>query len=186
MGGRIMNERIARTAELLLGATRITLGMKCSEWCAELVSAVLTENGLEIYTDTSCNAMFNKMKSSSYWCLPDNNPARGDIIFFDWDGALDAECKTRPLDHVGIVTACDGKTLTYIDGNSDTSGIVKKHTIILDWCKFNGTYPWYYMRYTTPTPKTKNITDRTYEELMTALETIEKNIKIIRDTIDKV
>lgn len=176
-----MNEHIAHTAETFVGTSRTALKVKCPEWCAEFVSVVLGENGLVQFTDTSCNTMFNKMKESEHWELPNNNPARGDIIFFDWNGDKDPECNTRPLDHVGIVTACDGKTLTYIDGNSDTSGLVKKHSIVMEWTKFNGNYPWYYMRYINPTPATKPVTDNTLETLRELVKDLEKILEEIKN-----
>lgn len=176
-----MNEKIALTAEKYLGKSKSELRMTAVEWCANFVSRVLFENDLGDYQSNSCNTMFNLMKNSDCWILPETAPQRGDVIFFDWDGALDSECKNRPLDHVGIVANCDGKTLSYIDGNSDTSGIVKKHSIILDWCSFNNKYPWYYMRYINPTPKTT----ANEVDIMELLDIIEKNIKIIRNAIDK-
>lgn len=176
-----MNETIANTAENFLGYTKDSLHIECSEWCAEFVSLVLFSNGLEKFTSTSCNTMFNLMKNSNCWILPDNNPTRGDVIFFDWNGDKDPEKDTRPLDHVGIVTACDGKTLTYIDGNSDTSGIVKKHSIVMEWSKFNSKYPWYYMRYVKPETTTKPVTDNTLETLRTLVKDLEKILEEIKN-----
>lgn len=50
-------------------------------------------------------------KARHRWASGGYSPKPGDVIFFDWnhDGVLD---------HVGFVEACDGKTVTTIEGNS--------------------------------------------------------------------
>lgn len=56
-------------------------------------------------------------------------PAKGDIIVFDWHGRGDAE---HYFSHVGVVTEynANSETVTYVDGNSGNEGrtYVKKHT----------------------------------------------------------
>ena len=48
-------------------------------------------------------------------------PRAGDIIFFDWDSA-------RGADHVGIITAVNGSSITFIDGNSGSKYYVSYQT----------------------------------------------------------
>lgn len=50
-------------------------------------------------------------KERHRWASGGYSPKPGDVIFFDWD-------RDGVLDHVGFVEACDGKTVTTIEGNS--------------------------------------------------------------------
>jgi len=50
-------------------------------------------------------------KARHRWASGGYSPKPGDVIFFDWD-------HDGVLDHVGLVEACDGKTVTTIEGNS--------------------------------------------------------------------
>ena len=47
-------------------------------------------------------------------------PSLGDVIFYDWQDSGVGDNAGQP-DHVGIVTACDGQTMTIIEGNCDNA-----------------------------------------------------------------
>lgn len=121
------SEDIAKKAEAFIGYSRNDVGCAgVHAWCANFVSEVLKQCCIDMY-DLSCSSMQKRMSASSDWSEPEDNPRRGDVIFFDWDHIAEA----RPLDHVGIVIACDGNTVTYINGNGNSSEFVTKQTISL-------------------------------------------------------
>ena len=124
-----MNNKIAEAAESILGFSREEIGAGGTHaWCAHAVSIVLKKCGISMW-DLSCNSMKAKMSSSDEWDEPESYPERGDVIFFDWDGTADPEYKTRPLDHIGIVVAFSYPTITYINGNGNSSRYVTRQTI---------------------------------------------------------
>ena len=152
-----MNNLIATTAESLVGLSREEIGAKGTHaWCAHTVSIVLKKCGIDMW-DLSCNSMKSKMSASSDWDEPENYPQRGDIIFFDWDGASDPEYRTRPLDHIGIVVAFSYPTITYVNGNGNSSRYVTKQSI-----NVNSACVAYWMRYigkgSSVVPETKQET----------------------------
>lgn len=124
----MMNEKIAQLAENAVGKNREQVNCKGSyAWCAKFVSNILKDAGINIDT-YSCTEMFNTMKSRPLeWNEPDDYPARGDVIFFDWDRVQEE----KPLDHVGIVTHFDylTKTVTYVNGNGSNADYVTKQTM---------------------------------------------------------
>lgn len=141
---------IADYAETLVDKTRWQLGLTQSgEWCAETVSHILEKTvdpNKEVY-DFSCNNMKKKMKDSDNWEEPNGPIQRGDVFFFDHDRGRDPLKDSKPLDHVGIVTGFGAGYITYIDGNGDSSGYVRRRTRPISDFDFDCEYPDYYMRY---------------------------------------
>lgn len=91
-------------------------------WCAVFVSAVSLKLGLRdiMPTEMSCHQMILLYKKLGRWVENDAHvPSPGNVIFYDWqDGANYASTdNTGTPDHVGIVTACDGKNISVIEGN---------------------------------------------------------------------
>lgn len=107
-------------------------------WCANFVSNVLRYVGIANMYDLSCTYLQGKMSESSEWSEPDEKPIPGDIIFFDWDHISEE----RPLDHVGIVISMSGNTVTYVNGNGNSSTHVTKQSI-----EINNSCIAYWMRY---------------------------------------
>ena len=82
-------------------------------WCACFCTYILRKAGVSetlIPDFCSCTACMNWLKSHDGWKERGYTPAPGDLVFFDWDAAGDA-------DHVGIVAACSGGVLTTVEGN---------------------------------------------------------------------
>ena len=88
-------------------------------WCAAFVSAVGAELGLTetLLPECSCERMIALYRARGLWREADDAlPEPGDLIFYHWqdDGAGDC---TGPADHVGLVTAASGSTITTLEGN---------------------------------------------------------------------
>lgn len=92
------------------------------EWCASFVSWCANECGyIEsgiIPKSAWCNDFRDDAKRKNLWYDGQAHggsytPKRGDLILFQWDGNTTAD-----LDHIGIVTDCDGTTVQTIEGNS--------------------------------------------------------------------
>lgn len=88
-------------------------------WCSTFASAVAIKAGMAdiIPLECGCESHINLFKKLGRWVEDDaHKPAMGDYIFYDWDdsGAGD---NTGYADHVGIVTAVSGSTITVIEGN---------------------------------------------------------------------
>ena len=94
-------------------------------WCATTVSAAFIEaenrTGIKftsiIGTECSCQRQIELMKKLKSWQENDAYvPKVGDIIYYDWDdnGVGD---NTGWSDHVGLVVAISGKTMTVVEGN---------------------------------------------------------------------
>lgn len=96
-----------------------TFGGGCFHWCAAFISTlgVETDNTGVIPKDTSCTSMMNWWKSKGQWHDQNSGyaPAPGDIQYFDWDHSGDC-------DHVGLVIAVSGNTVTTIEGNTGNGG----------------------------------------------------------------
>lgn len=94
-------------------------------WCAAFVSAVAIKCGVTevLPTECGCDPMIRLFQSLGEWVENDAYvPAPGDVIFYDWQdsGAGD---NTGGSDHVGIVEAVSGNTISVIEGNmSDAVG----------------------------------------------------------------
>lgn len=91
-------------------------------WCAAFVSAVSLKLGLRdiMPTEMSCHQMILLYRQLGRWIENDAYvPSPGDVIMYDWDDGRNyaSTDNTGTPDHVGIVTACDGKTISVIEGN---------------------------------------------------------------------
>lgn len=88
-------------------------------WCSTYVSAMSILCGLTdiLPTECGCGRHIDLFKALDSWVEDDAYvPALGDVIFYSWSDSGVGECTTG-ASHVGIVTACDGKTITVIEGN---------------------------------------------------------------------
>lgn len=93
-------------------------------WCAAFVSAVSLQCGLRdiMPTEMSCHQMILLYRQLGRWVENDAYvPSPGDVIFYDWNDGKNyaATDNTGTPKHVGIVTACDGKTISVIEGNNE-------------------------------------------------------------------
>lgn len=93
-------------------------------WCAAFVSTVSLQCGLRdiMPTEMSCHQMILLYRQLGRWIENDAYvPSPGDVIMYDWsDGKNYAKTdNTGTPNHVGIVTACDGKTISIIEGNNE-------------------------------------------------------------------
>ncbi len=112
-------------------------------WCAAYVSAVgmavSVANALPgkpfelIPSSAACDPMIAQYNAMGRWVENDAYlPAPGDIIFYDWQDSGSGD-NVGSSDHVGIVAAVSGGTITAIEGNkSDAVGYRKMQQ--------NGTY----------------------------------------------
>ncbi len=101
-------------------------------WCAAFVSAVSLQCGLRdiMPTECGCPGMVRLYQEIGRWVEDDaNTPSPGDVIFYDWQDNGVGDNVGQP-DHVGIVTACDGQTMTIIEGNCDNA--VKTRTLAVN------------------------------------------------------
>lgn len=97
-------------------------------WCSTFASAVAIACGLTdiIPTECGCEKHIELFKALGSWEENDAYlPKVGDYVFYDWqDGTNYATTNNAGwADHVGIVTAVSGNTLTITEGNiSNTVG----------------------------------------------------------------
>lgn len=88
-------------------------------WCATFVSAVAIELGLTdiMPTECGCGQMIQLYYALGRWKESDSyKPEPGDIIMYDWDDNGTGDDTGWP-EHVGIVTAVTGDSVTVIEGN---------------------------------------------------------------------
>lgn len=89
------------------------------EWCATFVSAVSIACGLTdiMPTECSCSKMIELYKALGRWKESDAyQPKIGDVIMYDWEDSGRGDNTGTP-NHVGIVVAVNGTSLTIIEGN---------------------------------------------------------------------
>lgn len=101
-------------------------------WCAMFVSVVSLQCGLRgiMPTECGCPGMVRLYQELGRWVENDAYvPSPGDVIFYDWQDMGYGDNVGQP-DHVGIVTACDGQTMTIIEGNCDNA--VKTRTLAVN------------------------------------------------------
>ena len=91
------------------------------EWCATAVSAAFIKAGLTGigFTECSCNRMIDLYKEKGRWEERDSYvPKIGDVIMYDWqDNGIGDNAGSA--DHVGLVAAINGTSLTIIEGNKN-------------------------------------------------------------------
>lgn len=93
------------------------------EWCATFISALAVQlNCTSIMpTECSCQKMIDKYKNIGCWIENENRtPNVGDIIFYDWQDNGNGDNQGWS-DHVGIVEKVEGKNITIIEGNYNSS-----------------------------------------------------------------
>lgn len=89
-------------------------------WCAAFVSTVSLQLGLRdiMPTECGCPGMVRLYQELGRWVEDDAYvPCPADVVFYDWQDTGYGDNVGQP-DHVGIVTACDGQTMTIIEGNN--------------------------------------------------------------------
>ena len=93
------------------------------EWCATAVSAAFIKAGLTDigFTECSCNRMIDLYKEKGRWEERDSYvPKIGDIVMYDWqDNGIGNNAGSA--DHVGLVAAINGTSITIIEGNKNES-----------------------------------------------------------------
>lgn len=105
-------------------------------WCATTVSSASIECGYTaiIPTECSCSRMIKLLQNLGSY-EPDDNycPSKGDIIFYNWGATTEEEDNGADgiANHVGVVSACDGKYITVIEGNYN--GECKTRKIKVGW-----------------------------------------------------
>lgn len=90
-------------------------------WCAGFVSAVAIRLGLTdiMPTEVGVGEMIKLYQRLGRWKESDSYiPKPGDIIMYAWGDNGVGDC-TGGASHVGIVAACDGRTITVIEGNKN-------------------------------------------------------------------
>ena len=90
-------------------------------WCAGFVSAVAIRLGLTDIMPTEVGVwnMIELYRKLGRWQESDSYvPKPGDVIMYAWGDNGVGDC-TSGASHVGIVVACDGKTITVIEGNKN-------------------------------------------------------------------
>ena len=90
------------------------------EWCAATVSAVGQALGMTdvILPECSCPRMIALYDARGQWIEDDAYvPQIGDVIMYDWQDTGAGDNRGNP-DHVGMVAAVNGTTLTIIEGNN--------------------------------------------------------------------
>lgn len=88
-------------------------------WCATFVSFVGIVCGLTdiMPTECGCGAMIDLYRAKGRWQENDAyRPQPADIVMYDWDDNGAGDCTGYP-EHVGIVEAVSGNTITVIEGN---------------------------------------------------------------------
>lgn len=99
------------------------------QWCAMFVSACAIAAGVAgiVPIECSCQRQIEGWKEIGCWVEDDAYiPSPDDVIYYDWDDSGSGDDKGWS-DHVGIVEACDGKTITVIEGNK--GGAVARRTL---------------------------------------------------------
>lgn len=114
--------------------TPLARGYKVSytdAWCSTFASAVAIKAGLTsiIPTECGCEKHIELFKGMGSWMETDSyTPEIGDYIFYDWDDSGSGDC-TGSSDHVGIVTAVNGTTITVIEGNKNNAVAYRTMTV---------------------------------------------------------
>lgn len=94
-------------------------------WCATFVSAVAVKCGITdiMPKECGCEKMIELYRAHAASRWEENEsiaPRPGDVVFYNWDDTGAGDCRAA-ADHVGIVSAVSGNTLTVIEGNYSNS-----------------------------------------------------------------
>ena len=101
-------------------------------WCATFCSSIAIQCG---YTDIipvecGCPQMITLAKKMGEWVEKDSYvPAKGDLVLYDWDDNGKGDNTGTP-DHIGIVEAVSGGTITVIEGNYNDA--VRRRSLAVD------------------------------------------------------
>lgn len=101
-------------------------------WCAAFITACAIKCGATdiIPKECSCNKMIELFKGLGCWNENDAYvPMPADILFYDWDDDGKGD-NTGEVEHVGIVEAVSGSTITVIEGNYNKA--CKRRTLAVD------------------------------------------------------
>ena len=82
-------------------------------WCAVFVSWAVINAGIDFKPFTRCTLMRDHLRANAQYKTRREGMSTakaGDLIFYDWDKSGDA-------DHVGVIVARSGDTLTTVEGN---------------------------------------------------------------------
>jgi len=106
-------------------------------YCAATISAAWIKSGTVAVavTEVSAPKIVTLAQQKGIWVENDAYvPKPGDAIAYDWDDDGDGDNKGSP-DHVGIVEGVSGNTITVIEGNMGSAGVVGRRKI-----QVNGRY----------------------------------------------
>lgn len=130
-------------------------------WCAGSASAIAILCKLTdiIPVECSCSRQIELWKKMGRWIEDESiTPKKGMYCYYDWDDGTDyakTDNKGAP-EHVGIVSAVNGKTFTVIEGNKGQNSVVGYRQV-----EVNGRYlrgfgdPDFASKATAPTPTQK-------------------------------
>lgn len=137
-------------------------GFKMQEsnhYCAATASAAFIACGLSEISVIECSAsrMVSLAQEKKIWVEDDAYvPKPGDIVIYDWQDAKDyktTDNKGVP-DHVGVVEAVNGGTMSIIEGNRPV-GHVARHALDVNGQYIRGFITPDFASAATPEPKTK-------------------------------
>lgn len=150
----------AEYALSITGKSRFDLNLtESGEWCAETVSHIMkkTVDPQGKFKNMSCNKMMDLMQNSDEVYEPDDMIKASDFLFFDHDRDRDPLRDSKPLDHVAVVVQVDPDGMIwYVDGNGDSTNLIKKRRRHISSFNFTCKYPDFYMRFKcleTPAPE---------------------------------
>ena len=132
-------EKWISTAEGDVGKSRSEVN--CSgdhDWCANYISELFKRTGYTGAYNRTVGYLLQELKGKSgEWVESTKSPARGDILFFDWqnpnpfDGSdpIAMQDPNRRWDHVAIVKDVKDGNILYVDGNGGGCQYVKERSI---------------------------------------------------------
>ena len=118
-----LRQKVVSTALAWLGTREYSAMLASWPWCAAFVSTVSLQCGLRdiMPTECGCPGMVRLYQELGRWVEDDAYvPSPADVVFYDWQDTGYGDNVGQP-DHVGIVTACDGQTMTIVEGNCDNA-----------------------------------------------------------------
>lgn len=134
-------------------------------WCATFVSAVAIKCGVTdiLPTECGCGQMIQLFQKLGEWIENDAYvPNPGDVIFYDWQDS-DSGDNTGWPDHVGIVEAVSGSTITVIERNKSDS--VSRRTLTVNGKYIRGYGVPKYAEGSDSTPAPEPAPTKTVDEL---------------------
>lgn len=106
----MINKRVINTARQHMERKYNYTHYINGNWCMANVNKVLQESGSSLDFGASCTRARDIAIKNRLWYVDHNTASVGDILFYDWD--LSGDC-----DHVGIISAIDGRFIHVIEGN---------------------------------------------------------------------